>query len=922
VNVRDLRDEVRRRLGPARLEPTREAEVAQELAQHLEDRLAELRARGVSEAEAEAAVLAELDGSPALAREIGRVAPRAREPIVAGAPRRGTLADLGHDLRFAARGLTKSPGFAAVTLLSLALGIGATTAFFQLLDALHLRVLPVAEPQELVQVKISNRTWASGYFQGWHPDLSNPLWEGIRAQQQAFSGAFAWGDRDFNLAPAGEVRRARGLYVSGETFQVLGVRPFLGRLFTPADDRRGCGTPGAVVSHGFWERELGADPGAPGRTITLDGHRVAVIGVTPPGFFGLEMGKTFDVAVPVCMEATFRAERTALDMKHAWWLTVIGRLKPGWTVERATAHLETISPALFGATVPPGYKLDTQVRYMQYKLGATPGGTGLSELRVEYSKPLTFLLAIAGLVLLIACANLANLLLARASAREREIAVRLALGASRGRLVRQLMAESLLLAVLGAALGLLVATWIGETLVSFLSTRGNRFDVPLDPQWRVLVFTVGLAGLTCVLFGLAPALRASRTDLGLVLKATTQSTPGRERFGLRRVLVASQMALSFVLLVSAILFSRSLLELVTVDPGFRRDGVTILNLDLRPLDLAADRRTPVKYELLERLRAAPGVTAAASASVIPMSGNTWNHDVWPDGAASREPRSANFSRISDGYFETLGTPLLAGRDFDGRDTLSTRPVAIVNERLAREILKVENPVGRLLRREASSSGKDPETVYEIVGLVRDTKYGSLRDENEPLVYVPATQDRDPWENVEVLVRSDLPLPQLVPSLKQAASRVSPSLLMDFDALDRVVRDSLLRERLLASLSGFFGLLAALLASVGLYGVVSYSVARRTHEIGIRMALGADRRRVTGMILRETFLLLGVGVLAGGAIALVATRAATAFLYGIPPHDPLTFAIALGLMTLVSLIASLFPARRAARVDPIVALREE
>ena len=917
----DLRAELRDRLAPAGLAPARETEIIDELVQHLEERRAELLARGAGAAEADAAILAELDGHELLVRVL-KNAPRPPALDVVGGPRRGFVADLWADLRYGTRALVKNRAFTFVTLLSLALGVGANTAIFQLLDALHLRKLPVDRPDELAVVQIRDRHWGSGAFRGWHADLTYPLWEQIRDSQQAFQSLFAWGDNIFNLNATGEARYARGLLVSGDFFRVLGVTPFLGSFFTPSDDHRGCGTPGAVISHGFWQRELGGDAGVVGRTVSLDGHSVPIVGVTPPTFFGPEVGRFFDVAVPLCFEDTVSAEVKALDSRYVWWLSVVGRLKPGWTLERASAHLEALSAIVFPATIPPTYTPENTKKYLEYRLAAYPAGSGLSQLRERYSTPLYFLFGIAGLVLLIACANLANLLLARASAREREMAVRLAIGASRARLIRQLMTESLLLAVIGSALGLLLARFLGDFLVAYLNEPGGTpLFVDLAPDWRIIAFTGGMAVLTCLLFGLTPALRASRTDVGLILKATSRSSAGGAGFRLRRALVVVQVALSFVLLVGALLFVRSLRNLASADTGFRQEGVLIASFDLRQLHLPTDRRAPFKEELLERLRATAGIDDAASATIVPVSGNGWNDHTWLEGSTSGERIDTKMNRVSSGYFKTMATPLKAGRDFDARDTLKGTQVTIVNETYARKLGAGPNPVGQHFRMEATPGGKG-ERVFEIIGVVGDTKYRELRENAEPIAYFPALQDDEPDEYVQVLVRSRLPLVDVVGAVKRGAGELSPSLGLEFESLEQELQTSLLRDRLMATLAGFFGILAGILATVGLYGVIAYNVARRTQEIGIRMALGADGGRVSRMIVLEAARLVGIGLVIGMALALGATRVAEAMLFGLAPHDPLTFVMALAVMLLVAFFASLLPARRAAGVEPMMALRDE
>jgi predicted permease len=830
------------------------------------------------------------------------------------------MGNLWQDLKFGARLLRLNPGFAAVAMMSLALGIGANTAIFQLLDAVRLRTLPVKNPQELAVVKIDDRKWGSGHFEGPYSALTNPIWEQIRDRQEGFSGIFAWAADNFNLATGGEVHYVRGNYVSGDYFRVLAEQPLLGRVFSLADDHRGCGASGAVISYGFWQREFGGDASALGRKITVEGRPFEITGITEPGFYGVEVGRSYDVAVLICSEPVIRGEDTMYDMRHGWWLSAMGRLKPGWTLERATAQLKAVSPAILEATIPPVYKPDDVKKYLDYKFAAFSAQNGFSDLRSEYESPLWTLLAIAGLVLLIACANLANLMLARASAREREIGVRLSLGASRGRLIRQLLAESLLLAVAGAALGTLLSQALSRGMVAFLSTQNTPTFVDLHPDWRVLGFTSGLAILTCAIFGLTPALRATRVAPVVVLKSTGRGmTAGRERFGLRRALVVSQVALSLVLLVGALLFVRTLRNLLTLDPGFQQQGVLVASLDLSRLNLAAERRQGFKRELLDRVRAIPGINSAADASVVPISGNSWNGNITVEGS-DKLKGTPNFSQVTPGYFKTLRTPFLAGRDFDDHDTASSPKVAIVNEIFVSKILNGANPVGVRIRQETYQGRPTP--VYEIVGLVKNTKYSDLREEPRPIVFVVAAQDDKPDQYAQFLIRSDLPMAGVLPAVKQVLSEASPDIAMEFHGLATQIHDSLLKERLMATLSGFFGFLAALLATVGLYGVISYTVARRTNEIGIRMALGAQRGSVVGLIMREAGVLLSMGIVIGAALALAAARTAAALLFGLKPHDPLTILAAIGALALVAAAASFLPAHRASRLDPMAALREE
>ena len=823
------------------------------------------------------------------------------------------------DLKYGARLLRLNPGFALVAILSLALGVGANTAIFQLLDAVRIRTLPVVNPQQLVELRIADtKGGRTGRFTGRRPMLTYPLFEQIRDRQQAFDGLAAWGTTSFNLTRSGEARYALGIWVNGEFFNTLGVKAMLGRTLNVDDDGRGCASPAAVVSYGFWQRELGGEASAIGRALDLEGHAFRIVGVAPPQFFGMEVGRTFDVAVPLCAEPLTRVQ-SGLDKPDVWFLGLFARLKEGWTIERATAHLAAISPQIFQLTSPPRYRPEDTKSYLAFKLAAFPAGTGVSSLRRDYEASLWLLLATTGLVLVIACANLANLLLARATAREREIAVRLAIGASRGRIVRQLLAESLLLSAIGAGGGLLIARWLSQFLVGFLRTDSNRIFVDLTTDWRVFAFTGALAVATCLIFGLTPAIRATSTEPGAAMKAGSRgSTDSRERFGLRRSLVVVQVALSLVLVVGALLFVRSLRNLMLLDAGFRQDGVLVVNLDLRGSGIAGQGRRAAFEELSARLRALPGVDAAAEAFIVPVSGSGWNNRIVIDGAARTQ--NVNFNEVGRGYFRTMATPMLAGRDFDDRDTTQSRKVAIVTERFANLFFEGRNPIGRTFQVEEGAGVERP--VFEIVGLVKDAKYTDLREEFTPIAFLAASQEAAPDPFLQVVLRSSAPLATVTSEVTSAVSAARPSVIIQFQTMNSMVRDSLLRERLMATLSGFFGLLAGVLATIGLYGVMSYMVERRKNEIGIRIALGADRGSVVAIIMREAATLLAAGLIVGAVAAIAAARWTSALLFGLHPSDPVTLAAAAVALTAVAALASYVPAVRASRLEPTVALREE
>jgi putative ABC transport system permease protein len=885
-----------------------EREMDEELRAYLEAATQEKMRTGMSREEALRASRIEMGGVENVKEKVRAVS---WETFVEG---------LWQDLRFGARLLASSPTFTAAAVLSLALGIGANTAIFQLLDAIRLRALPVKNPQEMAAVRIAERNGATGAFVTRYPQLTYPMWEQIRAQQQAFSGVFAWGPTSFNISPGGEVHTIQAMWVSGEFFGVLGVEPERGRLLSPGDDRPACTSSGVVVSHSFWQREYSGSESVIGRTLILEKHPFEIVGVTPASFYGVEVGRNFDVAVPLCAEPVIRGEDSVLNRRDGWWLTVMGRLKPDWTLEKASAQLRAVSPGIFEATVPGDFDAEEAKHFLGYKLGAFPGEAGLSELRSTYESPLWLLFALAGLVLLIAAANLANLMLARASAREREMAMRIAVGATRGRLIRQLLAESLLLAGTGALGGMLVARTLTQVLVSWLSTQHDPLFLELGTDWRMLGFTTGVTLLACTLFGLAPALRATQVSPGMVLKASGHNaTSGRTRFGLRRGLVVSQIALSLMLVVGAILFARSLWRLATLDAGFTQEGVLEADLDLTQLKLPVEMRAEFKRMVLEQIRTIPGVDSAAEAGIVPLSGNGMNRQALVERGGQVTEGKANLNEVSSGYFGTLRTAILAGRDFNDRDTLTSPKVVIVNQAFARKFFDGQNPVGAVFRLKAY---RDMSGPYEIVGYVKDAKYNDLREDFWPAMYTPVAQKEKPEADETILVRSNASLFSLTAAIKEIVQQVSPQIDLSFTPFHTLVEQSMLRDRLMARLSGFFGLLAALLATIGLYGVISYMVARRKNEIGIRMALGANRESIVKLVMREAAVLVGLGLSIGTALALAGGRTASAMLFGLKPWDVATFAMALSGLSLVAAAASLLPALRAARLDPMVALRDE
>lgn len=823
------------------------------------------------------------------------------------------------DLRYGLRQLRNSPGFAVTAILSLALGVGANTAIFQLLNAVRLRSLPVERPQELASITLAGGNSGFGVGVGWGDDVTFPLWEQIRDHQQAFSSAFAFGGNEVGIGSGAQQRTtANALFVTGEAFSTLGVTAYRGRMLASDDDRRGCGAGAAVISYSFWQRQFAGRDDAIGSPLIIDDHAFTVAGVTPPPFFGLEVGKTFDVALPVC---TMPLWGTALDRRDLWSLAVVGRLKPGWTLARAAEYLKTISPGLFEAVAPTGYNARSMQLWSNFRLTAEPGGNGISRLRRDYESSLWLLLGITGLVLLIACANLANLLLARAGTREREMAVRLSIGASRARLVGQLFSESLILAVIGGALGAGVALVLSELLIRFISTKDDVFELNLNADWRMLAFTVAVALATCVVFGLAPALRSTRVDASAAMKSGGRgATADRRRFGFQQALIASQVAISFVLVTGALLFVTSFRKLTTLDTGFKQEGLVTSFVDFDRLSVPKEKLLAYQDNLLGAVRSIPGIQSASTSTHTPMDGTSWTLGVRAPGFEGNGKDSSKFTWVRPHYFETLELRLLAGRDINDFDTANSRKVAIINETFARKVFGVSNPIGRAIISLAEPGY--PETTYEVVGVVKDSSYGGLRDKIPSESYAPATQNPRIEPFVAIVSRSVLPPDQVASSVKKALGAVNPAIEVRSQVVRQVIEDGLVRERTLAWLSGFFGGLAALLAMIGLYGVISYMVTRRQGEIGIRLALGAGPEGILGLILRQVALLVAIGLAAGAVLSLVASRGAANLLFGLTPHDPFTLISGAAGLATVAFAASFIPALRASKVDPMVALRQE
>jgi len=868
--------------------------------------------------------------------ELGGV-DQVKERVRAG--RHGALLDdVGRDVRYAFRIFARQRTFAVVIVMTLALGIGANTAFFSIVDSLLLRTLPVEAPERLARLVGAP---PSGQ-QSW----TYPIWEEIQHHADLFDGAFAWSrfDAEFNLTQGGETRYANGVWASAGSFDVLGVRPSLGRLFVPSDDRPGGGDGGpvAVISHAFWQEHFGGAPDVVGRTLTLDRAPLTIVGVTPPGFFGLNPGRSFDLAVPFGVEPLIRGSaESRLNRRTSWWLSVMVRLKRGQSLEDATALMRTLQAGIREATLPPPRPGATLDEYLSEPFAFVSAASGQSGLRDAYGRPLMVMVVVVGILLLIACANIANLMLARATSRSHEWSVRLALGASRGRLARQLLIESLLLAAMGAAAGVIVARWGSQLLVSQLASDAVYLDLPLD--WRIFAFTAAIALVAALVFGVAPALRAARGAPIDAIKDRGRSSAASGRPMVANSLVLTQVVLSLVLVVGAGLFVRSFGRLIRVPLGFDRDRVLLAQIDARRADLPPTARLAAYDRIRQRVLAVPGVEQAGVSIVAPLSGAMWSRRIQvsdsplgnsesvdgPEGFGFTDrpiPENAPlavFNGITPGWVATFGTPLLDGRDVSGRDGPTSPRVALVNQAFARKFLNGANPVGHTIHptREPGSP------AIEIVGLLADAVYRDVREPTLPTAYVPLSQsseqDRPDTPAVVTLsVRAVSARPgQLTKSVAVAIGEMNSTLALTFYTLDSQLSDTLMRERLLAILSTSFGALALLMAAVGLYGVTSYAVNMRRTEIGIRMALGATRASVIRLVLARVSMLIGAGIVVGLAIGAWASRLVATLLYGLEPGDPGTLMASAATLALIGAVAGWLPANRASRLDPTQVLRD-
>ena len=809
----------------------------------------------------------------------------------------------GQDLRYGMRQLRRSPGFTTVAVLTLALGIGANTAIFTLINALLLRHLPVRDPQNLAQLLLIEQGRRGDSF-------SYPAIRALADRTDIFSGVCGYTPARFGVGMGGDTELVTGAQVTGDFYETLGLVPAAGRLLTRQDDERGA-DPVAVVSYRYWQGKLAGAAAAIGRTLVINGQSVTVVGVSSPAFTGANVGEIADITTPLATIALLSADKLQASQQR---LRVLARPRPGLSREQLKARLDIVWPQINSAAISGSMSAERREVLRHSRIEIAAGGTGWSPLGGQFRRPLIVLMAMVGLVMLIACANVANLLLARASARGREIAVRMAIGASAQRIIRQLITESVLLSAMGALAGLVLA-YFGSTFLLDLISSGRRDPIMLDlkPDLRILGFTAAVAVFTALFFGLAPAMRVGSMGTGSTLRDARGITLSRSR--LEKTLVISQIAFSLLLLTGAGLFVRTLQNLERLDPGFRQEGVLLMTIDAH-LERKDAALVAFYQELLAAFERLPGVKSASLSNNTPLSGGIWSGPVTLSGQTTPMTGSVHFNRISPRFFETLRTPFVAGRDFTLRDQSGSTPVAIANQAFVRRYFPGRPALGEHVS--AGSAGTD----LEIVGIVEDAVSFSLREPAPPALYIPYFQyPRFGYTTFEVHADGISPVAALM--REEVRTRI-PQLIAQAQVLTLTgqVKQSLGQERLLATLAGGFGALASLLAGVGLYGLIGYTVARRTSEFGIRMAIGAQRSDILRIVLHDVMRLLIAGVAVGIPCALAAARLVRGLLFGLYPDDPLTLAAAVVMTLATVLLAAMLPAWRAARIDPMAALRSE
>jgi predicted permease len=848
----------------------------------------------------------------------------------------GWLDSVVRDLQYSFRTLVRTPGFTAIAILTLALGIGANTAIFTLLDQVLLRLLPVKNPQELVLLTMRGHH----YGNNWGGNaISHPMYRDFQAHNEVFSEMFCRFPIAASLSFNGQSERIAVELVSGTYFTTLGVGPARGRLLTQEDDRLPSGHPLLVLSYDFWKTQFAGDPEIVGRELSINNYKMTVIGVAEQGFDGVELGQSPKIFIPIMMQPQIIIgnPNDMLKDRRTRWVNAFGRLKPGVSQQQAKAALQPFMHSMLEQEVQEAAfahasTYDRQ-EFLKSWIDVLPGSQGRSYTRSALSTPLWVLMATTGAVLLIACANLANLLLVRGSARTKEIAIRLAIGATRWQIIRQLLMESLTLSFLGGIAGLALAFWADKALMGvYLPSDSGGLNISSAPDLRILLFTFAVTIFTGIIFGLVPAMQTTKPNIAGTLKDQAGAVVGGGHNGLRKGLVIAQVTLSLLLLVGAGLFVRSLSNLRNLGPGFPAEKLVGFNIDPSLNGYTPERMKVFYPQLSQVLGSIPGVQSVGLASMRILEDNEWDSGVSVEGFTPAKPdehAQPFMNSISPNYFATMGVPIVAGRDFrsnDNRDVKHgpeqwnwTPTTVMINEKFAKKYFAGRNPIGLHL-----GFGTDPGTPtdMEVIGVVKDFKYTNLRDEIPEQAYVPYLSDRHPG-GMTVYVRTAMDPNQLIPTLRAKVRDLDPDLpVYAMRTTEVQINNSLSTERMIASLSAVFGFLATLLAVIGLYGVMAYTVAQRTREVGIRMALGAPRGNVIWMVMREVLFLVAIGVAAGVIAALALTRAVQSQLFGLTPHDPLTLALATAALGFVACAAGYVPALRASRLDPMVALRYE
>jgi putative ABC transport system permease protein len=879
-----------------------EQQLSKEIAFHLAERVAELVGAGMDRCDAERQAR----------RELG-----ALDPILEGCRDqrwwRG-LDDLARDMKYALRALCHAPVFSVVALVTLTLGIGANAALFQVYEALELRALPVADPASLTLIRITPGTPRNGNFMGRPSHLTSAQVDALRRTEIARDGLATWSSFRFTMETSGEARLVGTLMVSGDYFRVLGIGATTGRVLSTDDDTPGCGAGSAVISHAFWQREYGGRRDVLGQPVRVAGHAFQIVGVTPPSFSGLEVGYPFDVAVPLCAEKVLRGERTMTASRQYWWLAAAARLPEGQSLAARAARLEALSPALMAETLPPDFRPELAEKYLKFRLTALDASRGVSNLRQQFGQPLLLLIGVTGLVLLIACVNLANLLLARMSHRHRELAVRLAMGATRTRLAALVAAEAGLLVIGGTVLGVLISTPLARWLVLMLVTPDQPVHLDIGPNWPLLGCASALAVLVGCVSAVAPALRVAAMPPVHALRDGQRTTTSRRTLWWRRSLIVTEVALTFVLVVGAVLMGRSLGRLQSVELGFDPRGLVTTEIAFAGVEGFEQRRPALLDAIQERVAALPFVSAVSTLDYVPMAGSAWNDTLRVEGGGHPDTE-AQLNRVGESYFAALGTPLVEGRIFTRADGPGSTPVAVVTRAFVARAFGGKSPLGRRV-----VMLTEPDRAYEIVGVVGDTKYGTLREDRQPVLFVPTRQQVPPGPFVSLVVRTARPAATIIPALTSAILDVDPSLTLRSRPLEETIADTLRVEHLLSRLSLFFGGLALLLAGVGLYGVIAYTAAQRQRDIGIRLALGAPRTGVVLQVVGQTAWMLAAGLILGAAACVPLSRGVESVIFGVTARDLVTYVLAGLTLGAVGLAAAWVPAWRAARMNPTSALR--